>query len=149
VVRSSTKVNRSVGIDECKPIELPVVEDPQGDLAFAEEANHVPFPIARAFYVYGIPVAAKRGGHAHRALEQAVFCLAGRLEIVVDDGGRRRAHVLEDPRRGIYLPPMVWHDIGGFAPGTVYLVLASAPFDEADYIRDYDEFRRARSAAAA
>jgi dTDP-4-dehydrorhamnose 3,5-epimerase-like enzyme len=138
-----------MGIDECKPIELPVVGDPQGDLAFAEEENHVPFPIARAFYVYGIPVGAARGGHAHLALEQAVFCLAGRLEIVVDDGERRRAHVLEHPHRGLYLPPMVWHDIGEFSSGTVYLVLASAPFDEADYIRDYDEFRRARAAAAA
>lgn len=137
-----------MGIEECKPIELPVVEDPQGDLAFAEE-GHVPFPIARAFYVYGIPVGAKRGGHAHLALEQALFCLAGRLEIVVDDGEDRRTHVLGDPRRGLYLPPMVWHDIGGFSPGTVYLVLASAPFDEGDYIRDYGEFQRLRAAAAA
>ena len=138
-----------MGIDECKPIELPVVEDPQGDLAFAEEESHVPFPIARAFHVYGIPVGAARGGHAHLTLEQAVFCLAGRLEIVVDDGERRRAHVLDDPRRGLYLPPMVWHDIGGFAPGTVYLVLASALFDEADYVRDYEEFLRVRAATAA
>lgn len=138
-----------MGIEECKSIELPVVEDPQGDLAFAEEESHVPFPIARAFYVYGVPVGAKRGGHAHRALEQALFCLAGRLEIVVDDGERRRPHVLDDPRRGLYLPPMVWHDIGEFSPGTVYLVLASAPFDEGDYVRDYGEFRRLRAAAAA
>jgi dTDP-4-dehydrorhamnose 3,5-epimerase-like enzyme len=138
-----------MGIEDCKPIELPVVADPQGDLAFAEEENHVPFPIARAFYVYGVPVGAKRGGHAHLALEQVIFCLGGRLEIVVDDGERRHPHVLEDPRRGLYLPPMVWHDIGDFAPDTVYLVLASAPFEEADYVRDYGEFRRLRAAAAA
>jgi len=134
-------------VDDCHPIELPVVADPQGNLAFAEAERHVPFPIARAFYVYDVPVGAARGGHAHLALEQAVFCLAGRLELVVDDGERRRTVVLEDPRTGLYLPPMVWHDIGGFSPGTVYLVLASAEFDEADYIRDHDEYLAAVRAA--
>ncbi|HWT91343.1 MAG TPA: FdtA/QdtA family cupin domain-containing protein, partial [Solirubrobacterales bacterium] len=69
------------------------------------------------------------------------------LELVVDDGERRRTVVLEDPRTGLYLPPMVWHDIGGFSPGTVYLVLASAEFDEADYIRDHDEYLAAVRAA--
>lgn len=127
-------------IDGCKRIELPVVADPQGNLAFAEAETHVPFPIARVFYVYGIPVGSVRGGHAHLELEQAVFCLAGRLEMTIDDGERRLTQVLDDPRAGLYLPPMVWHDIGGFNPGTVYAVFASAGFDEADYIRDYDEY---------
>lgn len=129
-----------MGIEGCKRIELPVVADPQGDLAFAEAESHVPFPIARVFYVYGVPADAARGGHAHLALEQAVFCLAGRMEITVDDGRRRRTHVLDDPRAGIYLPPLVWHDLGGFSSGTVYLALTSADFDEGDYIRDYDEY---------
>lgn len=137
-----------MGIDQCRPIELPVVSDPQGDLAFAEAERHIPFPIARTFHVYDIPVGAARGGHAHLNLEQALFCLAGRLEIAVDDGDRRRVHVLDDPREGLYLPPMVWHDIGGFAPGTVYLALASAAFEEADYIRDRDEFLKAVGAVA-
>lgn len=119
---------------------MPRVADPQGDLAFAEAENHVPFPIARVFYVYDIPVDAKRGGHAHLELEQVVFCLSGALEMVIDDSDSRWTYRLDDPHRGLYLPPMVWHDIGAFAEGTVYMVLASAEFDKADYIRDYDEF---------
>lgn len=134
-------------VDDCRTIELPVVADPQGELAFAEGESHVPFPIARVFYVYDVPGWAARGGHAHRALEQAVFCLAGRMELTVDDGRQRRSVVLDDPRRGLYLPPLVWHDIGGFAAGTVYMALASAEFDEADYIRDRAEFLRAARAA--
>jgi dTDP-4-dehydrorhamnose 3,5-epimerase-like enzyme len=136
-----------VGVEECKPIELPAVADPQGDLVFAEGENHIPFSIARVFYVYDVPAQAARGGHAHRALEQAVFCLSGRMELAIDDGRRRLDVTLDNPRRGIYLPSMVWHDIGGFAPGTVYLALASAEFDEADYIRDHDEFLQAVQAA--
>jgi dTDP-4-dehydrorhamnose 3,5-epimerase-like enzyme len=133
-------------IDDLKTIELPVVPDRQGDLAFAEGEHHVPFPIARVFYVYDVPAEAARGGHAHRTLEQAVFCVAGRMELMVDDGRERRSVVLDDPRRGLYLPPMIWHDIGGFSPGTVYLALASAAFDEGDYIRDREEFLRAARA---
>lgn len=136
-----------MGIEECSQIELPVVPDRQGDLAFAEGEGHVPFAIARVFFVYEVPAEAARGGHAHRVLEEAVFCLAGRMEISVDDGRRSRSFVLDDPRRGLYLPPLVWHDIGGFAPGTVYMGLASTEFDEADYIRDRAEFLRTASAA--
>ncbi len=137
-----------MGIERCETIELPVVADPQGSLAFAEAKEHVPFPIARTFHVYDVPGGAARGGHSHRALEQVLFCVVGRLEIVVDDGERRQSFVLDDPSRGLYLPPLVWHDIGGFAPGTVYLVLASLPFEEADYIRDREEFLAAVRAPA-
>jgi len=129
-----------MGVEECKTIQLPTVTHPQGDLAFAEGGNHIPFPIARVFYVYGVPAEAARGGHAHRTLEQVVFCLTGRMEMVVDDGRRKLTATLDDPRRGIYLPPLVWHDIGGFSSGTVYLALTSAEFDEGDYIRDHTAF---------
>lgn len=132
-----------MSVEGCRTIELPVIEDPLGNLAFAEGERHVPFPIARSFHVYGVPEGAARGGHAHHTLEQAVFCVSGRLEIVVSDGERRRPFVLDDPRRGLYLPPMVWHEIGGFAPDTVYLVLTSAPYDEDDYIRDHDRYLEA------
>ncbi len=138
-----------MGIEECRQIELPVVEDSQGNLAFAEAGSQIPFPIVRTFHVYGVPGDAVRGGHAHLTLEQIVFCLSGRLEAVVDDGREQRTFGLEDPRVGLYLPPMVWHDLVGFAPGTVYLVLTSAHFDEADYIRDHAEFLRMVRAAGA
>jgi dTDP-4-dehydrorhamnose 3,5-epimerase-like enzyme len=138
-----------VSVERCRTIELPVVPDPQGNLAFAEEEKHVPFPIARVFYVYGVPDSASRGGHAHRNLEEVVFCVSGRLEIVVSDSERRRSFVLDDPRRGLYLPQMVWYDIGGFAPDTVYLVLTSAHYDEGDYIRDRDRYLEELRAAAA
>jgi dTDP-4-dehydrorhamnose 3,5-epimerase-like enzyme len=124
------------------------VEDPQGNLVFAEAESHVSFPIARVFFVYDVPGEAIRGGHAHRTLEQAVFCMNGRLDVVVNDGSRRQTFELENPRTGIYLPPMVWHDLVGFSPGTVYLALTSAHFDEADYIRDYDAYLGALQAEA-
>ena len=136
-----------MGVEECRLIELPVVEDTLGDLAYAEAGDQIPFPIARTFHVYGVPAGAVRGGHAHHALEEVIFCVSGRFEAAVDDGAEQRTFALEDPRVGLYLPPMLWYDLVDFAPGTVYVVLTSARFDEADYIRDRDEYLRAVGAA--
>lgn len=138
-----------MGVERCVPVELPVVEDDYGNLAFAEAGAHVPFEIARVFFVYAVPGDAVRGGHAHRRLEQALFCVSGAMEIAVSDGRERRRVRLDDPRRGIYLPPMVWHDLDGFAPGAVYLALTSEPFAEDDYIRDHDEYLGALGEAGA
>lgn len=131
-----------MSVDLCRPIELPVVPDVQGNLVFAEAGEHVPFEIARVFVVYGVPTGAQRGGHCHRRLEQALFCLSGEMEVAVTDGRDRRRVRLADPRAGIYLPPLVWHDLGRFSPGTVYMVLTSEPFDETDYVRDHGEYLR-------
>ncbi|HEX5592610.1 MAG TPA: FdtA/QdtA family cupin domain-containing protein [Solirubrobacterales bacterium] len=129
-----------MGLEKCKLIELPVVANPQGNLVFAEAEAHVPFPIARTFCVYDIPSGAARGGHAHFRLEEAVFCLAGSLEMVVDDGVSRHTYRLEHPYMGLYVPPLIWHDIGAFSEGTVYMGLASTVYEEDDYIRDYEQY---------
>lgn len=138
-----------MGTDECKLLELPVVENPEGNLAFAEGERHLPFPIARAYHVYGVPAGSRRGGHAHRRIEQVVFCLAGGFEVSVEDGSRRRSFSLADPRFGLYLPPMVWHDLTEFAEGSAYYVVSSGRYDEAEYIRDYEEFQELVERAAA
>jgi dTDP-4-dehydrorhamnose 3,5-epimerase-like enzyme len=129
-----------MGLESCRLIELPAVADSQGSLVFAEAETHVPFPIARFFYVHDIPAEAARGGHAHYELEEVVFCLAGGLEMVLDDGSGRHTYRLENPRLGLYVPPMVWHEIGAFAANTVYMGVVSTPFEEGDYIRDYEQY---------
>ena len=128
-------------------IDLPVVQDIRGDLTFVEGGRHVPFDIARVYYLYNVPVDAERGGHAHVALRQVVFALSGSFRIRVDDGRRRADHWLRDPRRGLYIDRLIWREMDSFSQGAVCMVLASMPYDEADYIRDYDAFRRAAGAA--
>lgn len=121
---------------------MPSVEDPQGNLAFAEGDRHVPFQIARVYHVYGVPAGAKRGGHAHRGIEQLVVCLRGDFEITVDDGSRRGSFAIGDPRFALYLPPMVWHELTGFAADSAYYVVSSGLYDEGEYVRGYEEFQR-------
>lgn len=138
-----------MGVDECKLLELPVVENPLGNLAFAEADRHVPFPIARVYHVYGVPEGARRGGHAHHRIEQVVFCLSGGFEVSVEDGSRRHSFALEDPRFGLYLPPLVWHDLTDFAEGSAYYVVSSGRYDETEYIRDYEAFQELAQSSAA
>jgi hypothetical protein len=131
-------IKGSVGL-----IELPVIHDARGDLTFIEGSRHVPFEIARVYYLYNVPVDAERGGHAHKALQQVVFALSGSFRVRIDDGDERTDHWLRDPRRGLYIDRLIWREMDSFSQGAVCMVLASIPYDKADYIRDYEEFRRA------
>ena len=132
-----------MGIDQCKLVELPVIHNPQGNLTFIEAERHVPFRIARVYYLYDVPEGAVRGGHAHRELEQLILPIGGSFDIVLDDGSERKRVVLDQPRVGLYLPRLIWRELENFSAGAFCLVLASAPYDEADYYRDYEEFRDA------
>jgi len=128
------------GLGDCREIDIPVISNPAGNIAVIEDGAAVPFRIRRVYYLYAVPEGAERGGHAHRRLEQLLVAVSGRFDVVLDDGGERRSMPLASPDRGLYLPSMVWRELTGFSAGAVCLVLASEPFDEADYIRDYDEF---------
>jgi dTDP-4-dehydrorhamnose 3,5-epimerase-like enzyme len=125
----------------CRLIDLPKVTDARGALTFIEPMNHVPIEIRRIYYLYDVPAKQRRGAHAHKELEQIFIALSGSFEISVDDGRESAHYRLADPSQGLYLPPLLWRDLRGFSPGAVCLVLASLPYAEDDYIRDYDKFR--------
>lgn len=127
-------------IQDCKIIDLPKIPDPRGNLTFIEGSRHIPFDIKRVFYLYDISPAAGRGEHAHRKLHQFLICLAGSFNVSLDDAVSKTEVHLNHPWSGLYVPPMIWAAEDNFNPGTVCMVLASEPYEEADYYRDYDEF---------
>ena len=127
-------------------VELPQIHDPRGDLVFVEGAVHLPFEIARVYYLYNVPVMAERGGHAHRELEQVLFALSGSFRVTTDDGSEKREFLLRDPRQGLHISRMIWREMDQFSQGAVCMVLASHRYDEGDYFRDYHEFLAALEA---
>lgn len=129
-------------VDECRMIDLPRINDPRGNLTFVEGARHVPFDIRRVYYLYDVPGGAERGGHAHKELQQLIIAMSGSFDVVVDDGTSQRRHHLNRSYYGLYVPHMIWRELDNFSSGSVCLVLASLPFDEADYFRDHEAFRR-------
>ena len=126
---------------------LPHIIDPRGDLSVGEIGVHVPFEVKRYFVVFGVSSGEIRGEHAHRRLHQFLVCVHGRCEVVADDGRNRQTFLLDRPSLAVYLPPMVWGVQHSYTPGSVLLVLASAHYDPADYIRDYDDFLALAKAA--
>jgi len=127
---------------ECKIIELPKITDRRGNLTFIEENRHIPFEIKRIFYLYDVPGGEKRGGHANKHVEQLIIAASGSFDVIVDDGLERKRFYLNRSYYGLYIPPMIWRELDNFSSGSVCLVLASEYYDENDYIRDYDEFKK-------
>jgi acetyltransferase-like isoleucine patch superfamily enzyme/dTDP-4-dehydrorhamnose 3,5-epimerase-like enzyme len=127
--------------------ELDRFEDLRGQLAVAEMGQKLPFAPRRVFFVYGVPTREVRGEHAHRELQQLLVCVHGECSVVLDDGEKREELRLDSPRRGLYIPPLVWGTQYKFSPDAVLAVLASAEYAPADYVRDYEEFVRLAAAA--
>ena len=125
---------------DCRVIELTRIERPQGNLTPVEGERDVPFPLARVYYFYDIPGGESRGGHAHRELEQVIVAVMGSFEVILDDGSESKGFRLDRAYRGLYVPPMIWRKIEGFSSGGIGVVLASQPYVEDDYIRDYERF---------
>jgi dTDP-4-dehydrorhamnose 3,5-epimerase-like enzyme len=129
-------------LDECRLISLPEIADPRGHLMFVEESTHTPFPIKRVFFLYDVPADGVRGGHAHHEMQQLMIALAGKFDVVLDDGWAFKRFQLNDPKRGLYIAPMVWRKMERFSANAVMAVLASTPYTPDDYIRDHAAFVR-------
>jgi hypothetical protein len=130
-------------IDDCRLIDLPKISDARGNLTFIEGDRHVPFDIKRVYYLYDVPGGAERGEHAHRTLHQLIVAISGSFDVILGDGREERRFHLNRSYFGLYVCPMMWRGLDNFSSGSVCMVLASAPFDAEDYIRDYDEFLKA------
>lgn len=131
----------------CRIVHLPRIADPRGNLTALEGGVHVPFDIARVYYLYDVPGGESRGGHAHRELEQLIVAAAGSFDVIADDGTEVTRFHLNRSYYGLYVPRLTWRELGNFSSGSVCLVLASQVYSEDDYYRDYDEFLTARRAA--
>ena len=119
---------------------FPVIPDLRGSLTAGEFDRQIPFTPLRYFMVFGVPSREIRGEHAHRECHQFLICVRGSCAIVADDGHKRMEIVLDEPNRGLYLPPMTWGIQYKYSPDALLLVFASHYYDAADYIRDYGEF---------
>lgn len=135
-----TAMNESTVYD-CTIIELDKHHsDRKGNISVVENSKDVPFDVKRTYYLYDVPGGESRGGHAHRELRQLIVAASGSFTVTLDDGNVKRTFTLNRPYQGLYIVPGIWRTLDDFSSGAVCLVLASERYDEADYIRDYNEF---------
>ena len=125
---------------DCSIFELPKIENRAGNITPVHNNLEIPFAVKRIFYLYDIPGGESRGAHAHIECHQFLIAASGSFEVLLDDGKTKRLVQLNRPYIGLHIPPKVWASEINFSSGSICLVLASHCYDEADYIRDYDDY---------
>ena len=128
-------------MDGVRIINIPKIEDSRGNLSFIENDTHLPFDIARSYWIYDVPGGSRRGGHAFRRNDEVIIALSGALDVVVDNGKERQVFSLSRSFYGLYVPHGIWRDMRNFSTNSVALVLSSIAYDESDYIFDYEQFK--------
>lgn len=131
----------SVTVGDCRLLTLDRHHHENGNLTVVENASaDFPFEVRRVFYIYDVPGGTDRGGHSHRNCHQFIVAASGSFDIEIDDGASRRTFTLNRSNIGLYVAPGIWVSLRNFSSGSVCLTLGSDLYDEADYVRDYDEF---------
>ena len=132
-------------IYDCPVMELPKIHNRAGNITALNAVENIPFDIERVYYLYDVPGGETRGGHAHKGLQQLLVAASGSFDILLDDGKNRKMVSLNRPYFGLYLVPGIWRELVNFSSGAICLVLTSQKYDETDYIRDYDAFKRLKA----
>ncbi|MFT5253640.1 MAG: hypothetical protein ACI87N_002682 [Flavobacteriales bacterium] len=127
-------------VSDCSVIELPKIENRSGNLTSIQNSIEIPFDIKRIFYLYDIPGGKDRGAHAHIECHQFLIAGSGSFDVLLDDGKSKKLVTLNQPYKGLHIPPGIWASEINFSSGSICLVLASHKYDEKDYIREYGEF---------
>ncbi|MDE6177070.1 MAG: FdtA/QdtA family cupin domain-containing protein [Paramuribaculum sp.] len=140
------KAHRESSIEGCRILRLPTIPlsmpAPAAMATIAENGDGLPFEIKRVFYVYDLPADSERGGHSHYRHQELLVAAAGSVDVVLNDGATTRTVHLDRPWQALLLTAGVWRVLNNFSAGSILLALASDPYSEDDYVRDYNEFLR-------
>jgi len=130
---------------DCSIIHFPKIQNRAGNITPIQNNIEAPFAIKRVYYLYDVPGGESRGAHAHKALEQLIIAASGSFDVTIDDGKNKKTISLNRPNYGLHLKPGMWRELSNFSSGSICLVLASLLYDESDYIRDYEDFKKLKN----
>lgn len=129
-------------LSDLQLISFPQFDSKESVIIIYEGKKKVPFNINRVFIIKSIEQST-RGFHAHKECSQILVTLNGECKIICDDGASKRDIILNIPSEALLIPPTIWA-IQEYQPNTILMVLADKPYDENDYLRNYEEFIRFR-----
>ena len=128
---------------EWRILEFPKVLDERGNLSFFQNKDQIPFEIARTYWIYDVPGGETRVSHAYKSLQEAIIALSVSFYEVLNDGEKEVKFQLNRSYFGLYVPNMVWRRMENFSTNSLALVVADQVYSEEEYIRDFDEFKKA------
>mgnify|MGYP006176163253 FL=1 len=131
-------------LQHCKILSVPKIEDPRGNLSVIEN-DVIPFEMKRVYYLYDVPSGAERGGHSHKEQQEFLVALSGSFDVILHDGQHEKVVSLNKPFEGLLITNGIWRELKNFSSGAVCLVIASAVFEEEDYIRTFSEFLQSKN----
>ena len=134
-----------ISVSDSSVIELPKIENRSGNLTSIQNSVEIPFDIKRIFYLYDIPGGKDRGAHAHLECHQFLIAGSGSFDVLLDDGKSKKLVTLNQPYKGLHIPPGIWASEINFSSGSICLVLASHKYDEEDYIRNYKDYLKIKN----
>lgn len=134
-------------INDIKLLGIPKIEDTRGNLSVIE-GDVIPFEMKRVYYLYDVPSGAERGGHSHKAQHEFLVALSGSFDVLLHDGNQQTKVTLNKPNEGLLIVNGIWRELENFSSGSVCLVVASAVFEEADYIRDFNAFLSSKNSVS-
>lgn len=123
-------------------INLPKMLDPRGNLSFFENSDHIPFDIKRTYWIYDVPGGETRGGHAFKDSHELIVALSGSFDVSLTDGEKEMKFSLNRSYYGLYVPNLLWRRLENFSTNSLALIVSSISYDDKDYIRDFDEFKK-------
>ncbi|WP_316737885.1 FdtA/QdtA family cupin domain-containing protein [Pedobacter aquatilis] len=123
-------------------LEFPKIIDERGNLSFLEEGAHLPFLIKRTYWIYDVPGGEERGGHSYFENEELIIALSGSFDVIVSDGISRRIFSLNRSYYGLYVPAGIWRQMGNFSTNSLAFIAASTAYNESDYERDLNNFKK-------
>jgi hypothetical protein len=133
-------MGKKITVWDSSLIQIKKVKSREGNISIVENGIDLPFDVKRVFYIYDIPGGESRGAHAHKECHQFLVAASGAFEVLLDDGRTQRLVQLNRPYQGLHIPPGLWASEINFSSGAVCLVLTSHTYNEADYLRSYDDF---------
>ena len=124
-------------------IEFPKIGNPVDGFISVAEKQDLPFEVKRIYWTYFTPESIIRGGHAHHRLEQILIAVSGKIVVTTKCPGwkEEQLFVLESANKGLYIPRYCWHKME-YSHNAVQVCIANIDYDESEYIRDYEEFRK-------
>lgn len=129
-------------LEEPRIIQLPKILDERGNLSFFQNAQQIPFEIRRTYWIYDVPGGEQRGGHAYQTLQEFVVALSGSFEVVLHDGFAEKRFVLNRSYYGLFIPRLMWRQMENFSTNSLALIVADQPYDEREYIRDFEAYQK-------
>jgi len=112
------------------------------------DADGIPFPIARIFTIAEVPSGGTRADHAHRDCAQLLVCLTGKIDVWITDGTDSTVLEVRADGSGLLIPPMLWNTVRFEGRDTTLMVICDRPYEASDYVRGWQEYLQLREASS-